>query len=198
MKQEAPLPLPHRLAIAYLVLPVLVWLLGWLEWWFGIPLAALTAAGAWRLLGGPWQPTRPRRTTGVLLLIALVWVMLSPAGGYFGWTVTDWITHLLFSGLDALEFLLHYGLRDGVLNLAAQFAGGSLEWNYVWGPSRLAYLSIMECLLWGPQHFTVAGLGALLIVQLSRQPRFLEAGGVVLVWQGQYAYTHCPAASAGQ
>ena len=264
MKQEAPLPLPHRLAIAYLLLPVLVWLLGWLEWWFGIPLAALTAAGAWRLLGGPWRPTRPRRTTGVLLLIALVWVMLSPAGGYFGWTVTDWIVHralfldltnrpwpahlpgytdetppllryyaawhlvpslfgkwfgaaalnwaiplwtwcgvglilllfarrlpliqavaaafvlMLFSGLDALEFLLHYGLRDGILNLAAQFAGGSLEWNYVWGPSRLAYLSIMECLLWGPQHFTVAGLGTLLIVQLSRQPRFLEAGGVVL------------------
>ena len=259
-----PLPLLHRLAIAYLLLPVLVWLLGWLEWWFGIPLAALTAAGAWRLLGGPWRPTRPRRTTGILLLIALVWVMLSPAGGYFGWSVTDWIAHraffldltnrpwpvylpgyideappllryytawylvpslfgkwfgaaalnwavplwtwcgvglilllfarglpliqavaatfvlVLFSGLDALEFLLHYGLRDGALNLAAQFAGGSLEWNYAWGPSRLAYLSIMECLLWAPQHFTVAGLGTLLIVQLSRQPRFLEASGVVL------------------
>ena len=49
------LPLACRLAIAYLMLPVAVWLLGWFEWWFGIPAVALVGAGLWRTLSGAWR-----------------------------------------------------------------------------------------------------------------------------------------------
>ncbi len=31
------LPLTHRLTILYLATPLAIWLLGWLEWWFGAP-----------------------------------------------------------------------------------------------------------------------------------------------------------------
>ena len=264
-RSHPPLPVLHRLAIAYLVLPVLIWLSSWFEWWFGLPLAALTALAIGPLMVGPW------RTGGwlspamqAMLLIAAVWTALSPAGGYFGLSVTDWITHralfsdlasqpwplhlsgyaderprlliyysawylvpalfgkwlgpaalnwavpawtwcgaalilllftrglpliravlaalafILFSGLDALEFLLHEGLFDGLAALYASFGRGSLEWWYDWGPTRLAFLSMMELFLWGTQHFTAAALGVLLIVQLRRDRRFLAAIGALL------------------
>ena len=31
----------HRLTILYLMLPVLIWLLGWFHWWLGLPAAVL-------------------------------------------------------------------------------------------------------------------------------------------------------------
>lgn len=249
------------------MLPVLIWLLGWFEWWFGIPAAALTAAIAWPLLAGSWRPTWPRPTEFVCCFVALAWVMLSPAGGYFGWSVDDWIAHrgifldltnrpwpahlagyvddvdaapplfrfyvawyvlpsllgkwfgpgalnwaiplwtwfgvalivllftrglslgravvaafvlILFSGLDVLEIMLHEGLLQGIQALRVGFGQGSLDWSYEWGPTRLAFLSPMENLFWGPTHFIAAGIGALLVIQLSRHPRFLAGGGVIL------------------
>ena len=106
---DGGLPLVHRLAVAYLAAPVVVWLLGWFQWWFGIPAAALLAAGLWRALSGPWptrltfsvlmpggdrekSPTRPTRLTfSVLMLVALVWVMLTPVGGLAAIDVGDWL-----------------------------------------------------------------------------------------------------------
>ena len=35
------LPLLHRLAIIYLMVPLIIWLVGWFNWWFGIPAAVL-------------------------------------------------------------------------------------------------------------------------------------------------------------
>ena len=260
-----PLPVSHRLAIAYLTLPVLIWTASWFKWWFGIPLAALVALAIAPLMVGPWRMRRGRLPAiRAVLLIAAVGTALSPAAGYFGWSITDWIAHrslfldlvdqpwpvrlggygdqpprlltyysswylvpalfgkwlgpaalnwavpawtwcglaltlllftrglptiravaaafafLLFSGLDVLEVVLHEGLFDGLIRLATSFGGSSLEWWYEWGPIRLAFLSTMEILLWGPQHFTAAGLGALLIVQLRRNRRFLATVGVLL------------------
>ena len=51
------IPVVHRLAIIYLMLPVVIWLVGWFEWWLGIPAAVLLvlasgrrypAHGGWR------------------------------------------------------------------------------------------------------------------------------------------------------
>ena len=259
-----PLPVPHRLAIAYLTLPFLIWTASWFKWWFGVPLSLLTALAIAPLLTGPWRARRPSPATLAALVIAAVVAMLSPAGGFFGWSVTDWITHralfldlasrpwpvrlagysdeppplltyysawylapalfgkwfgpaalnwavpvwtwcgfalilllftrrlptvravaaalafLLFSGLDALEVLLHEGIAGGFALLATSFGGSSLEWRYEWGPTRLAFLSTMEHLLWSPQHFITAALGALLLVQLRRNRRFLATVGVLL------------------
>ena len=83
-----------RLAIVYLALPVLVWLLGWFEWWFGVPAAALLAAGLWRALtgrGGDVQAVR--RLAVVALPLALGCVMLLPPGGLVDPTGTDWVAH---------------------------------------------------------------------------------------------------------
>ena len=35
------LPLLHRLGIIYLMVPMIIWLVGWFQWWFGIPAAIL-------------------------------------------------------------------------------------------------------------------------------------------------------------
>ena len=90
--QPGELPLVHRMAIAYLLTPVAVWLLGWFHWWVGLPVATLLGFGAWSALSGSWRWRRPSRTTVVLALAAAVWVMVTPAGGVF--TVSDdWSTH---------------------------------------------------------------------------------------------------------
>ena len=54
-RESDELPVLHRLAIAYLVLPLVIWLVGWFEWWFGFPSAVLLVLGLWRVLSGTWQ-----------------------------------------------------------------------------------------------------------------------------------------------
>ena len=68
------LPLVHRLAVAYLLAPVAVWLLGWFHWWAGVPATALLVAGARQALSGSWRWRRPSRTTVVLALVAGAWI----------------------------------------------------------------------------------------------------------------------------
>ena len=69
------LPFVHRLAIAYLLTPVAVWLLGWFRWWIGVPAAALLAASAWSALSGSWRLRRPSRIAVVLALAAGAWAV---------------------------------------------------------------------------------------------------------------------------
>ncbi len=92
MTESRELPLVHRLAMAYLLAPVAVWLLGWFHWWAGVPATALLAAGAWKALSGSWRPRRPSRATVVLVLAAGAWVLTTPAGGVFAIS-EDWSTH---------------------------------------------------------------------------------------------------------
>lgn len=77
---EPELPVLHRAAIIYLALPVGIWLLGWFEWWFGIPATALLVAGLWPALSGSWRVSLNAASLA-LLLVALIWVMLTQAGG---------------------------------------------------------------------------------------------------------------------
>ena len=74
------LPLSHRLSIVYLAVPVVVWLVGWFEWWIGLPVAGLLVAGLWGALSGSW---RISLTLPVLvsLLVALAWMLLTPISG---------------------------------------------------------------------------------------------------------------------
>ena len=88
------LSVPHRLAILYLMTPLVVWLVGWFQWWFGIPAAALLALGLWQALSGPWR-VAPRLVVLALLLVAAAWVMVSAAGGVFDVHNYDWIKHRL-------------------------------------------------------------------------------------------------------
>ena len=268
------LPLVHRLAMAYLLAPLAVWLLGWFHWWVGVPATALLAVGAWKALSGSWRWRRPSRTTVVLALAAGVWVMTTPAGGVFT-VASDWPTHrailldmtrggwpthpvdylhdappllryylgwhmvptlaarwlgpaalnwavplwtwcgvalvvllfarglptlraalaavavlVFFSGMDVVELALREGVPDAVRMIRNRL---DLEWVVPHGQDRrlefvrtasspmfLEYQSHTLTLQFTPQHFLPAGLGTLLMLQLRRRRRFLEASGVVL------------------
>ena len=91
------LPLTHRLAIAYLMLPVVIWLIGWFEWWVGIPAAILLIAAFWHVVSGTWRWKLPVAAAAVIAMAAC-WVMLTAAGGVFDAQNGDWIhqhtTHL--------------------------------------------------------------------------------------------------------
>ena len=71
------IPVVHRLAIIYLMLPVVIWLVGWHQWWLGVSAAVLMALGLWQALRPAraslkWQvfsgalrsALRPRRASG--------------------------------------------------------------------------------------------------------------------------------------
>ena len=86
------LPLVHRLAIVYLMLPVVIWLVGWHQWWLGIPVSIVVAVALLPALVGPWRVS-PRPTAVLVLLVALGWVMSTAAGGVFDVHNFDWIKH---------------------------------------------------------------------------------------------------------
>ena len=90
--KEDHLPVLHRLALAYLMLPVFIYLLGWFHYWFSVPATALLMAGLWRAMAGSWRVTI-RPVTIALLLLALGWVMLTAAGGVFDLDNGDWKLH---------------------------------------------------------------------------------------------------------
>ena len=80
---ESALPLLHRLAVVYLMLPVVVWLVGWFEWWLGLPAAALLAGALRRPLSGPWRLRAPTPAEAAVLAVAALWVLATAAGGVF-------------------------------------------------------------------------------------------------------------------
>ena len=84
------LPLTHRLTILYLAMPLAIWLLGWLEWWFGAPATLLLAWALRDVLRGPWRVSITGRDLA-LALVAVAWVLAVPAGGVFGGEYGDWI-----------------------------------------------------------------------------------------------------------
>ena len=77
------LPLLHRLAIIYLMIPVVIWLVGWFRWWFGIPAAILIILALRPALSGSIRLTPPRPMILVVVLFAALWVTSSAAGGVF-------------------------------------------------------------------------------------------------------------------
>ena len=76
-KSDEPLPVPHRLAMGYLALPLAVWLIGYLHWWVGMPLAALLVVSLGNRMAGPCRFRLP--TTFVpILTISVLFIALSP------------------------------------------------------------------------------------------------------------------------
>ena len=88
------LSVPHRLAILYLMVPLIIWLVGWFQWWFGILAAALLILSLWQALSGSWRVS-PRFATLALLFLAALWIMTTAAGGVFDFHNFDWVKHRL-------------------------------------------------------------------------------------------------------
>ena len=85
----AELSVPHRLAIIYLMLPVVIWLVGWHQWWLGVPATLLVTIALSSVLSGSWKISF-RPLTILLLVMALAWVMVTAAGGVFDAHNSDW------------------------------------------------------------------------------------------------------------
>lgn len=78
-------------AVLYAAVPVAVFLLGWLKPWWGVPAAALLAAGVLCLRPGRKGPAAlqekalcvPAWVLAVMLAFALIWCFWGGQGGYF-------------------------------------------------------------------------------------------------------------------
>ena len=85
-----PLPLLHRCAILYLTAPALIWLVGWFEWWFGVPAALMVALALAPALRGGWRPRRPSPAALGIVALGLACTMLTAHGGFFDAFNGDW------------------------------------------------------------------------------------------------------------
>ena len=96
-----------------------------------------------------------------------------------------------FSGIDIVEYAVRLALSWQKLPRSWEdkaLEGGMWDWTTVESPMQLEYQSHAQTFGHTPQHFIVAGLGMLLLVQLRRRRRFLAVSGVVLAalpfWSG--------------
>ena len=153
----AELPVAHRLAIVYLMLPVMIWLVGWFHWWLGLPAVLLLALALRKALLGSWRVSL-RPVTWVLLLIAFAWVMATAAGGVFDINNPDiekhrailfdlsrgnWPTYLptYLESPVLLRYYLGYYMVPGLL--ASWFGVAALNWSvalWTWCGVALALL----------------------------------------------------------
>ena len=201
---DAALPLLHRLAIAYLMLPVFVWLVGWFEWWFWLPATVLLGAGLRPALAGSLPasgvPSRSpaegfrrmiasRPATLVIVLLALGWTMLSAAGGVFDGNNFDWLKHHSLL-LDLSRYPWPIFLPD---DLAAYLPGTPappalmryyLGWFMV--PGLVGRLSGPAALNWAVPLWTWLGvtLVLLLFVEGRRGLGAILAAGIFVFFSG--------------
>jgi hypothetical protein len=106
-----------RAAVAYLTLPLLIFLVGWFEWWAAVPLAACLVYALRPLFAAlPLAALRPPVTRGQLLAAVAVgcgWTLFAGAGHFLfanaDWHVRDAVLH----DLVASPWPVGYGLLDG-------------------------------------------------------------------------------------
>ena len=90
---------------------------------------------------------------------------------------------VLFSGADALQYVLREGPLDGIERFGER-VGNRLSPVFLItrdSPMFLDYLSNALQFRNSPHHFIAGGIGTMLLLQLRGQPRFLAVVGVVLV-----------------
>ena len=87
---KEPLPLLHRCAILYLTAPALIWLVGWFEWWFGVPAALLVALALAPALRGGWRPRRPSPAALGIVALGIACTVLTAHGGVLDGYNWDW------------------------------------------------------------------------------------------------------------
>ena len=182
--ETPPLPVLHRLAVVYLMLPVVVWLLGWFNWWLGVPATAALLAGLWRPLGGSWR-VAPRPRMFVLLVVAFGWVMLTAAGGVFDGHNGDWIKHrAVFTDLARHDWPLRLPDPLAAFLSAEARAAPDVLVRYYHGyylVPALVGLSIgTEALNWAVPLWTWGGVG-LLVLLFTRDCARVGAAVVAVV-----------------
>ena len=186
---DAPLPLLHRLAIVYLMLPVFVWLVGWFEWWLGLPAAVLLGAGLRPALVGPWRITAPRPTTVALLLLAAGWTLLTAAGGVFDGDNPDWPDQRTFF-LDLSRSPWPVFLTDDLADFLPGAADAPALLRYYLGwflvPGLIGRLVGPAALNWAVPLWTGIGVALVLLLFVGdRRGRCaLLAAGIFVFFSG--------------
>ena len=167
------LPLPHRLAILYLMLPVCIWLAGWFEWWLGLPAVALLGAGLWSALAGSLRGSRPRPAVFACALLALGWVMLTAAGGVFDSGNGDWHAHratLLDLGRQPWPVFLPDVVSDYMPSESNPVARPLLRYYLGWYmvPGLAARVGGPAALNWAVPLWTWLGVALVLLLFVRR------------------------------
>ena len=175
------LPVLHRLTIAYLMLPVGIWLLGWFHWWLGIPATALLVAGFWRTLGGSWRET-PRPATFAALLMSLGWTLMTAACGLLDVDNGDWIKHRAIL-TDLARYAWPVYLPDPLVAFLSPEAhaqqDGLLRYylGYYMAPGLAGRWFGLAALNWAVPLWTWGGV-ALLVLLFTR--RFARTGAAIV------------------
>ena len=201
------IPLVHRLAIAYLLLPVVIWLVGWFEWWFGVPFAVLVALGLWQALGPAraslnWQTfcrtlrAALRPATVMLLLIAFAWVMATAAGGVFDVHHPEWHKHRsIFLDLSRSEWPVHLPAWTSDLSVflpgEADRPGSLLRYylGYYMVPGLLGKWLGPVVLNWAVPLWTWCGVGLMLLLftRWFRGWKVPAAAAILILFSGMDA-----------
>ena len=163
-----PLPLLHRCAILYLTMPVLIWLLGWFEWWFGVPAALLVGLALAPALRGGWRPRRPSPAALGIVAIGIACTMLTAHGGLFDGNNWDWWDRRALL-LDLSRHPWPVRVRDGLADYLP-WGGGEREallryylaWYMV--PGLAGRLFGPGALNWAVPLWSSAGLGLALLL----------------------------------
>jgi hypothetical protein len=195
---SSSLDLLDRLAVAYLTLPLAIFLLGWLELWAAIPLT-LCLAYALRPLGarappgssstpGPSTPASPTRRlpTRVQLTVALAVACAWTACGGTGhlvfanadWHLRDAVLHDLVTG----RWPLGYGPFEGAQTLLRAPLGFYLPAALI-GKAAGLFAAHAAMALW-----TAAGVTLFLLQVLSKVPSrlgtTLTVAAVIVLFSG--------------
>ncbi len=186
-EQAEPLPLLHRCAILYLTVPVLIWLVGWFEWWFGVPAALLVGLALAPALRGGWRPQRPSAAALGIVALGFACTMLTAHGGVFDGQNFDWPDRRALL-LDLSRHPWPVYVRDGLADYLP-WGGGErvallryyLAWYMV--PGLAGRLFGPGALNWAVPLWTAAGLALVLLLfarGLGGRRAVLAAGMCVL------------------
>ena len=186
---DAALPLLHRVAIVYLLLPVFIWLVGWFEWWVGLPAVVLLGAGLRPALAGPWRMTAPQPATVALLLLAAGWTLLTAAGGVFDGNNSDWLDHralLLDLSRSPWPVFLADDLADYLPGAAEEPALLRYYLGWFLVPGLIGRLAGPAALNWAVPLWTGVGVALVLLLFVGdrRGGRALLAAGIFVFFSG--------------
>ena len=79
----------RKVALAYLVVPLVIMLLNWYTPWVSWPVVVGIIYAFWRFPATPSEPL-PRKVWWVLLAVVMAWVLLSGLGGYMYQNTDHW------------------------------------------------------------------------------------------------------------
>ena len=198
---EPELPMLHRLAVVYLMLPVVVWLVGWFEWWLGLPAAALLVGALRRPLSGPWRLRAPTPAEAAVLAVAALWVLATAAGGVFDPRNLDFFEHRV-TLLDLGRHPWPTYLPDPLAAWRPAPAEGPpatppllryyLGWHMV--PGLAAHWLGPAALSWAAAVWTWAGVALVaLLFTRGRRGRALAVALAVLVFFSGVSFAGLPA-----